>query len=300
MYLSAITIGYAVPTDDFKASVHSVFHSAMNLRLADGDGLLTLVLTTEPDLPQGIRLDSPEGFSFESFRVNEPAISRGGILHFDHSHLAVQLGNARRWESGLSKLEINRGNPVVSTAWSLVWEVLNLRQKRLHAEIIADDLLRSEKRLEAGIASKAGEAMRELVMCTQQLSLTDASAIKTLVGLGSGLTPSGDDLLAGYLAGLWCTVGKRDDRVQFISQLGKYVIELSSRTNDISRTYLFHAAHGQVSSRVAVLAEAIGLGEDSDHLLEVADQAMQNGSTSGLDTVTGLLVGISTWAKINR
>jgi hypothetical protein len=119
--------------------------------------------------------------------------------------------------------------------------------------------------------------------------------VEALIGLGSGLTPSGDDLLAGYLAGLWCTVGKKSDRMQFITMLGKMIIALSSRTNDISRTYLFHAVHGQVSSRIVALAEAISRAKEQDRLLETSEQAMQTGSTSGMDTVTGLLLGISAW-----
>lgn len=300
MYLSAITVGYAVPAADFEASVHSVFHSAMNLRPADGGGLLTLVLSSEPDLPQGIRLDAPRDFSFERFRVGEPAICRDGILHFESPPLVIQLNNARRWESVLGKLEIDTGNPAVSATWSVVWEALNRRQKRLNAEIIASDLLRSHQALQSSVSSKASRAVREIVMATRQLDPASISAIETLIGLGSGLTPSGDDLLAGYMAGLWCTVRKQSDRARFLTELGKRVIDLSVCTNDISRTYLYHAVHGQVSSRLTGLAEAISRAEEPVRLLESAEEAMQNGATSGMDTVTGLLVGILAWSDIER
>lgn len=295
MYLSALTLGYVVPAGDFDSTVHSVFHSAVNLSLADRDALLTLILSNEPDLPQGIRLDSPATFSFEKFQVGEPAICRDGVLHFEKSRLSVQLREARRWEYDLSRLGIDTANPAVSAAWNLVWEALNERQIRLGAEIIAKDLLRPDPSRQPGISSKAGEAVRALVMATRQLDLTGASTIGTLIGLGTGLTPSGDDLLAGYMAGLWCTVCKQKERVHFIGELGKRVIALSARTNDISRTYLFHAAQGQVSSRLTALGEAIGAGEERVRLLKKAEQAMQTGSTSGMDTVTGLLVGISAW-----
>ena len=137
--------------------------------------------------------------------------------------------------------------------------------------------------------------MRQLVNSTRHFELADAAAVEALIGLGAGLTPSGDDLLAGYMAGLWCTVRKQKDRTHFISELGNRIIELSVRTNDISRTYLFHAVHGQVSSHIAALAEAISRPGEPYRLLEAAEQAMQNGSTSGMDTVTGLLLGISAW-----
>ena len=295
MYLPAFTLGYAVPAGDFDSSVHSVFHSALNLRPSNGENLLTLVRSDEPDLPQGIRLDTPEGFSFENFQIGEQAICRQGILSFENSGLAVQLRGARRWECDLSGLEIDTGIPAVSTAWSLVWEALNQRQKRLHTEIVADDLLAEDKLISSGVSSKAGQAMRGLMKSTRHFDLTGTAAMEALIGLGPGLTPCGDDLLAGYMAGLWCTVRKQKDRTHFISELGNRIIELSVRTNDISRTYLFHAVHGQVSSRIAALAEAIRGAEEPYRLLEAAEQAIQNGSTSGMDTVTGLLLGISAW-----
>jgi hypothetical protein len=295
MYLPAVTLGYAVPAGDFDSSVHSVFHSALNLRPWHGEDLLTLVRSDEPDLPQGIRLDTPEGFSFENFQIGERAICRQGILSFENSGLAVQLRGARRWECDLSGLEIDTGIPAVSIAWSLVWEALNQRQKRLHAEIVADDLLAEDKIRSSGVSSKAGQAMRGLVNSTRRFDLAGTAAVEALIGLGPGLTPSGDDMLAGYMAGLWCTVQKMSDRAQYIKELGKKVIDLSVRTNDISRTYLLHAAQGQVSSRITALAEAIGRAAEPDRLLESAEQAMQTGSTSGMDTVTGLLLGISAW-----
>ncbi len=296
MYLPALTLGYAVPTGDFKASVHSVFHSAMNLRLADGNSLLTLVLSTEPDLPQGIRIDSPEGFSFDTFQVGEPAICRDEILRFEDSQLTVQLSRARCWEGDLSKLEIDTRNLAVCSAWDLVWDALNKRQKHSNADIIAEELFSSNEILNTrSVSSRVGKAMRKLLNATRQLDPADTSMLESLIGLGSGLTPIGDDLLTGYMAGLWCTAWKQDDRVQFISELGKRVIDLSTRTNDISRTYLYHAAHGRFSSQLCALAEAISNGSNTDLMLATAEQAMQTGSTSGMDTVTGLLLGISAW-----
>jgi hypothetical protein len=64
-----------------------------------------------------------------------------------------------------------------------------------------------------------------------------------------------------------------------------------------SRIYLYHAVRGQVSSRLVALAKAIARGEDSSHLLQTAEDAMQVGHSSGMETVTGLLVGLSAWGN---
>ena len=117
-----------------------------------------------------------------------------------------------------------------------------------------------------------------------------------MIGLGGGLTPSGDDILVGYLAGLWTTVLDRPERIRCVSSLGEAVIATRPEgTNAISRTYLFHAARGQVSSRLSDLAAVICRGEDADRVLRVAESAMKVGHTSGMDAVTGLLVGLAAW-----
>ena len=295
MHLSAISIGYAVPAEDFDASVHSAFQSALNLRLIGEEGLLTLIASEEGDLPQGIRLDLPEGFSFEEFQTGERAVCRDGVLHFENSPLAVQLNEARRWKCDLPALEFDPKNPVVAAAWSLVWEALNRRQRRMESEIVAEDLFRSSTPVLKDISQRVSEAMHDLLLATRRYELTDAAAVASLIGLGPGLTPSGDDILIGYMAGLWCTVQARSERAQYISSLGERIIHLSHQTNDISRTYLYHAVGGQISSRLANLAEAICRGADPGSLHETAETAMSIGHTSGMDTVSGLLVGLGAW-----
>lgn len=137
--------------------------------------------------------------------------------------------------------------------------------------------------------------MRGLMDATRRLDLAAEASIKPLIGLGSGLTPSGDDLLLGFLAGLWCGVWNKRERMHFLGNLGDAVIRLSRGTNDISRAYLSHAARGQVSSRLADLAGAICRGENSDRLPALVESAMRIGHTSGMDAVTGLLIGLAAW-----
>ena len=287
-----------MPRVDFDAVVHSVFSLAVNLRPNRSNRLLTLLASDQTDLPQGIRLDTSRGFSFEGLQTGELVHCKDGFLQFENFPLMIQLRGARRWKCNLSTLEMDPAESAVSTAWSCVWDALNQRQRLSETEIIADDLFRSTGATRSVVARKAGEALQDLVAATQRYDSADSSAVRALIGLGSGLTPSGDDLLVGYMAGLWCTIRGKSDRAGFIASLGKRIVHLSMQTNDISRTYLVHAAHGQVSSLLADLAVNISRGEDFRRLLESAQAAMQTGHSSGMDAVTGLLVGLVTWDKI--
>lgn len=295
MSFTVISIGYAVPTQGFDATVHSAFQSALNLRLRGEERLLTLLASSEGDLPQGIRLNTPKDFSFEEIQAGEAVRCRDGILHFETGSLAIQLNGARRWKCNLPALGFDPTNPSISAAWGFVWETLNERQRLTGSEIVAENLFRLSESARPGISRRIGEAMRDLLHATQRCKVPNTSAVASLIGLGPGLTPSGDDLLVGYLAGLWCAVRDRSERTQFISSLGEMIIQLFHKTNDISRTYLYHAAHGQVSSHLANLAEAICRGGDPNYLHETAETALRVGHTSGMDSVSGLLVGLRAW-----
>lgn len=295
MRLTAISTGYAIPWIDFDATIHSVFRTAVNLRPANKDLLLTLVVASEADLPQGIRLDSPDDFSFEQLSTGRDVQCRDNTMLFENSVLEVDINQSKRWQCDLPTLCTDLTNAAVAEAWQYVWRSLNESQVRQGAEIVDRDLLRSDGIAQSTLSHRMGEAIRTLIESARNYQMDDLTALTQLIGLGTGLTPCGDDFLVGYLAGLWCTVRDIIERRQFVSKLGQAVIHLSGRTNDISRTYLHHATYGQVSSRVDTLARAISKPERLGHLLVIAESAMESGHTSGMDAVTGLLLGLATW-----
>ena len=290
-----MSIGYAIPSTDFDANIHSVFSNAVNLKPANKDLLLTVVVADEADLPQGIRVNSPDDFSFEQLIIGRNVFCRDNILFFENSAMSVDFYQSRRWQCDLSVLGTDLTNPVVTEIWRHVWKLLNERQVHLGAEIGAEALLHSDGNKQSAISCRMGEAIRSLIGVTRNYRLDDLSALAHLIGLGTGLTPCGDDFLVGYLAGLWCTLRDHVERRQFVSDLGQAIIHRSGRTKDISRTYLYHAAYGQVSSHLHSLAEAISKPESQAMLQSIAESAMHSGHTSGMDAVTGLLFGLATW-----
>jgi hypothetical protein len=274
MDLKAISLGTAVPSRNFNAVVHSVFPEAVNLRAGKENQLLTLVKADGDDLPQGIRLETPTGFSFETeLHQGERLACRDGILQDDGDHSRA------------------------ADVWTLVWEVLNERQRLTGVELRAKELFLADVPGQTVVARKMGVLVRKLCDAACKFDPQVETTVTALIGLGSGLTPSGDDFLVGLLTGLRCTTGDNANHKRFLSGLERIVNRLSHQTNDISRTYLFHATRGQVSNRLAALAQVIAGGENSDTLLPIAEEAMRVGHSSGMETVTGLLVGLSVWGN---
>jgi len=292
--LRAISLGSAVPRLDFETTVHSAFRSAANLQLAGETALLTLLLSGQGDLPQGIRVEAPQRFTFEALAIGTAGSCRDGVLTLGRS-VVVDLRHGKNWECDLSSLDADMTNPAAGAAWRCVWHALSERRER-SAYALLDGGLPDEARGHQTIAAeKMRQAVRRMLDATGKLDAAGMQAAGSLVGLGPGLTPVGDDLLTGYLAGLWCATRGKVERRAFVSAVGDLVIRFANRTNDIGRTYLCHAARGQVASLLADLAAVICKGGKRGRVLARAEAAMDVGHTSGMAAVHGLLLGLSAW-----
>lgn len=290
MQLHAASIGEAVPRIAFDAQVQSVFDSAVNLRLADENRLVTLLISDHYDLPQGIRIwlkDIP----LQTLTVGLCAASRGGILRFDSSPLSVDLRGAPIWMCRISELNLDMESLAAQKACAITWDLLNREQRDKNADIIADELLQANTG--SPLSRRISQPMMELVASVEQFDVQGAvHAAKKMIGLGPGVTPSGDDILIGFLAGLWSMAGQYPTQPSFIRSFGTELIKLAQKTGEISRTYIFHATQGQFSSSLSHLVEAIATGGDVE---AAAQTAMRVGHSSGMDSVTGLLIGLCVW-----
>lgn len=115
-----------------------------------------------------------------------------------------------------------------------------------------------------------------------------------MIGLGPGVTPAGDDVLIGFLAGMWSAAGENKEKLTLIESFGNALSQLTDQTNEISRTYLYHAIRCEFSSSLINLVNAIEDGE-AEHLVSTAKEAMRVGHSSGMDSITGLLIGLAAW-----
>lgn len=105
------------------------------------------------------------------------------------------------------------------------------------------------------------------------------STLSSLLGLGIGLTPSGDDFLCGALAGL-CLLGKENG--PFEKKIKSEIASHLSDTIDISAAFLICALEEQFSLAVNGLA-AIPEAE------QIKNAFSEIGHSSGMDTLCGVL-----------
>lgn len=116
-----------------------------------------------------------------------------------------------------------------------------------------------------------------------------ALELSRLLGLGSGLTPSGDDFLCGVLAGLRLA-GIND--CEFDKTMKSEIKEHLDDTIDISATFLSCAIAGQYSLAVNRLYNMAGINEIFSDFSAI-------GHSSGMDTLCGVLYALELAGQMN-
>jgi hypothetical protein len=113
-----------------------------------------------------------------------------------------------------------------------------------------------------------------------------------LIGLGPGLTPAGDDVMAGTIAGLVLLGHPSAERFA----AGVYALA-AGRTTELSRALLRHAACGRVSGEYAAVLHAL-VGERP--LAPAVAALLSTGSTSGRAMALGLCTAIDLVDRTTR
>jgi Protein of unknown function (DUF2877) len=165
------------------------------------------------------------------------------------------------------------GQPRVSARWrppSLDAELL-----RRHADAARRSLTETAA---SGLAGHPAVAVAEWAVGRGDLP----AAVGALAGLGPGLTPSGDDVLAGLLVVL--AVAGHDGR-----ELRRAVD--GAPTHAISRAFLTWAARGQAVEPVHRLLDALA-ASDPAAVRRHQEAVLALGHTSGADLLLGLRVGL--------
>jgi len=225
---------------------HSRFKRAVNF--TDGRRLISVVDETIGDGPLNIVLPG-----FEPGTSHDPLQIRTGTVVFEGREYPV----TSRYSSvipgkprNLSRFDITTAPPK-----SLAFLIDETRERNFRAGF------------ERGF-------VQHVKQCVHQIFHGDRLAgIRQLKGTGLGLTPSGDDFIAGHLIGLNLRGEPTDE-----------VFEAARSENIFSNTFLDLARQGRISGRMKNLILALMTGRG---IRECTEQLFAVGGTSGADLVTG-------------
>lgn len=132
--------------------------------------------------------------------------------------------------------------------------------------------------------------------CAVPVALREANG---LVGLGEGLTPSGDDLLGGFLFTLRTLDSALSGRLGIDwHHVEVWLQRIEERTNRISFSILADHAHGEASAVLSEFVHAVLEGSPQEDLVELGMAVARVGHSSGWDVLAGVRFACSVVARM--
>lgn len=145
-------------------------------------------------------------------------------------------------------------------------------------------------RLRGMLADRLAAVRSELPEASlAMLVRADAAAVPTLLGRGSGLTPVGDDVLAGWLATMWAARSDAGDMADAVAR------HSSAATTLLSATLLDRAGAGDVLPEFRQLLLALRAGADDPYVGRLSsdvERMLGIGHTSGAGLMLGCLLAL--------
>ena len=235
--------------------------------------------------PLNLQTNAPNNINWRAsgFQIDDPVKISATHIHIRNDYL-FSYRDAEPWRPepiiNLNKTTIQAGLTTLTT------QACNMTP----AEGLAS-LIFSDNKLDATL-STAGQAIFEINKFLRDQGTSSKSILKpvtSLVGLGPGLTPSGDDFLGGIMIIL--SLLKRDDK---INSLASAIEIAASATNDISRAHLKAAAQGLGAEP---LHATIGdITSNRGRELQVSLKRLNAiGHCSGWDALAGAVITLRAW-----
>lgn len=141
-----------------------------------------------------------------------------------------------------------------------------------------------------GLVHKAAAEFAERVSISLRASSADGEFKETaqgLIGLGFGFTPSGDDLLGGFLA-TYNSFASNMGRSQILMEPAL----LQRKTSWISAKLLDYMQRLVVDDQVSHMINSAAAG-DRDQLILAFEDLLPRGHTSGIDISVGAILALS-------
>jgi hypothetical protein len=286
MILVADSVGARVPRCA-RAHVHSVFPRACNFETDSGE-LVTLLAPDSGNLPHGIRCASLNDPLDARLRRGQAATLDATALRIPAADLVADFSRAAVWKGTVAAAP-----PGVETERA-VCDLYDTLRSHAPDQGLAPVLFSSgnaHSAFQRALAARIAQTLPKLAGSTETGDAgAVVSALSALVGLGAGLTPAGDDFIAGYLAALWSRSYHQRQLAELLRALSLPVGQLTLRANAISRQILLDALEGHFAQCLTEVVRGLGgVGE----ITGAASRLLGVGHSSGADALCGLLFGFA-------
>ncbi|MGG1658460.1 DUF2877 domain-containing protein [Brevibacillus sp. NRS-1366] len=265
----------------FSGTVHSIFERTINLQCDQNGELYTISCNQLDNGPNSLVIDLKR-FHETGLKVGD-AVSGNGQTLLIGTKMAILTEQAKEWECILPPYPSNIETLQVNTAFMKEYIAAHGKCGGMKKHPGPNTPFEAEM---SNMLAQRSVLLRE-ALAARLIDVALGHALG-LVGLGPGLTPSGDD----FLVGLFSITNMQDApcclSCHFLEEM---VIKSMQLTNEISYMMVKKAASGQVRESLVQLLQALTNGT-LEELTSALETVISIGSSSGTDMALGLICGL--------
>ena len=246
------------------------------------------LITTEPYAsPLTINIDSYQ--DLEKCLVNNDTVEiTKGDIYFNRIGLKIINTTAKRW--------VPPEPAPVNTDYRAIQKRIEYLLLDLEPEITRSEFLEVVRsNYLTGADDRSSVLIQKIHRLHHVLSSNDTiksiEAILPFIGLGQGLTPSGDDFIAGLLLifNRWKSVFQVD--IDLKEMNAAIINHAKTATSLLSANLIELATKGQADERIIDLLDYLITGNKISHNL--SKDLLSYGNTSGMEVLAGILAAVS-------
>lgn len=265
----------------FTGYVHSTFNRTFNIKSFENGDLYTIACSKLDNGPNTLIIDVDNMKPLE-IGVSDRVRVEQNLLYIGDK-LIISIDKIKKWESVL---------PAYPCKVEIVKQNLIKMKEYINIHGVGGGIKKNaipQNPFEAEVSNMLEK--RTLLLLNELLNDRISSALPhavSIVGLGPGLTPSGDD----FLTGLFTIFNMKNSPFNPYRLFCEEVLKKAKTlTNDISYMTLKKAAFGKVRESIISLLNSLLVEDDEDLILSL-NKLLNIGSSSGTDIAYGIVFGM--------
>jgi hypothetical protein len=296
-----------------RCKVHSQFENATNLEMEDGF-IFSLLPDKIPPNPRSMILPEREWamYRYHPPLVGDEVLLKEKRLEISDRGLNVEFEGAKQWNPlpslpsrPLRTSETRRNLDVLENTLRADTPHGGERkpfEERLRGVFEAIEYKALSENSRNIFRSRISEACEELFFRLANGEFVNAlKAVDKLIGLGPGLTPSGDDLLTGMMAaGAFYSMVCPAISLRVRSLNSQIAARAFKRTTVFGQMMLSDASGGEVVQPLGDLLQTLLCSEEDGSLFRKARQVMAIGESSGKDILAGVILGMEGFLNLGE
>ena len=241
------------------------------LTLAQVHGPLTANCDGDPD-------------EFAEMRTKSSVIIRADRLCFPEAGFCIDRGQPKIWQAPPRLVSSFLADEYSDRAVRLINLLLSRHPDRWHSGLLSLFIAQESQDAITNQFKSIGDPLRSAM--EQQQSERIVESLAHFLGLGNGLTPSGDDFVLGFALAInrWGDFVAPDiDRIQFNQHLLR---KIYNETTTLSANLIECSLHGQADERLVTALDGLITGNLKIPI--VVDYLEGWGNSSGMDAFAGM------------